>query len=211
MKTKSQSKPKPRSKAAKILFLKRSGAGKTAANRRRLRDVAKKHILVSALLLFVMAALGSYATVVAADLIPPKGDDINMDTYIRAAQAKRALDREAARQAALKASTFSPAPPAVAVPVTEGEPDQTGIASWYALGLRNPDARTCASTKFPRGTYLKVRDLRNSREVVCLVNDYGPQPGTKRVIDLSRGSYKALEWLGSGTMPVEIWVVSAPQ
>jgi rare lipoprotein A (peptidoglycan hydrolase) len=46
--------------------------------------------------------------------------------------------------------------------------------------------------------------------VVCLVNDYGPTPGTKRVIDLSRGAYSQLEGLGSGTMPVEVRRVDNP-
>jgi rare lipoprotein A (peptidoglycan hydrolase) len=94
-------------------------------------------------------------------------------------------------------------------PVNTGA-DQVGIASWYALGLRSPDAHTCASTKFPRGTYLSVRNLRNSKSVVCLVNDYGPEAWTKRAIDLSRGSFIVIEDLSRGTTPVEIKVVPPP-
>lgn len=94
-------------------------------------------------------------------------------------------------------------------PVITGA-DQVGTASWYALGLRSPDAHTCASTKFPRGTYLSVRNLRNNKTVVCLVNDYGPEAWTKRVIDLSRGSFIVIEDLSRGTTPVEIKVVPPP-
>lgn len=89
-------------------------------------------------------------------------------------------------------------------------PDQAGVASWYALGLPQPDALTCASTKFPRGTYLLVTSLRNARSVICRVNDYGPQPWTNRVIDLSRGSFRVIEDLSRGTVPVEVRVVPAP-
>lgn len=125
-------------------------------------------------------------TAMAASLIPPPGRDVNMEAYFRAARAK-----------AKATPSIKPA-------------DQIGKASWYALGLRSPDALTCASTTYPRGTYLQVTDLRNQAQVVCLVNDYGPAKFTGRVIDLSRGSYRALEGLGSGVMPVEIRVVDHP-
>jgi hypothetical protein len=91
-----------------------------------------------------------------------------------------------------------------------GGPAQAGRASWYAFGLPAPDALTCASRTFPRGTYLQVKDLRNSRTMICLVNDYGPEAWTGRILDLSRGSYSQLEGLGSGTMPIEIRVASGP-
>jgi len=88
--------------------------------------------------------------------------------------------------------------------------NQSGIASWYAIGLPNPDALTCASTKFGRGTYLQVTNLRNGKTVTCLVDDYGPASWTGRAIDLSRGSFRVIENLGSGTTPVQIRVVPPP-
>ncbi|HSX14293.1 MAG TPA: septal ring lytic transglycosylase RlpA family protein [Candidatus Saccharimonadales bacterium] len=88
--------------------------------------------------------------------------------------------------------------------------DQVGQASWYAIGLPQPDALTCASTKYGRGTYLQVKNKRNGRTVICLVNDYGPEAWTHRVIDLSRGSFRVIENLGSGTTPVEVRVVPPP-
>lgn len=95
-------------------------------------------------------------------------------------------------------------------PHPPGAPDQTGRGSWYALGLPAPDAITCASRTFPRGTYLQVKDLHSGRSVTCLVNDYGPEAWTGRVIDLSRGSFSQVDSLGVGTVPVEIRVVDAP-
>jgi hypothetical protein len=91
-----------------------------------------------------------------------------------------------------------------------GPPAQSGRGSWYALGLPQPDAFTCASRTFPRGTYLLVKNLRNSRTVVCRVNDYGPAAWTGRVVDLSRGSFNQVDSLGTGTIPVELRVASGP-
>jgi rare lipoprotein A len=87
---------------------------------------------------------------------------------------------------------------------------QSGRASWYAIGLPHPDALTCASRTYGRGTYLHVTNKNNGKSVTCLVNDYGPAFWTKRVIDLSRGSFRAIGNLGSGIIPVDIAVVGAP-
>ena len=103
------------------------------------------------------------------------------------------------------------APAPASTPKPPGSPDQTGRGSWYALGLPESDALTCASRTFPRGTYLSVKDLDSGRSVTCLVNDYGPAVWTGRVIDLSRGSFSQVDSLGRGTIPVEIRVVPQPQ
>ena len=91
-----------------------------------------------------------------------------------------------------------------------GPPAMTGRGSWYALGLPQPDALTCASRTFPRGTYLLVKDLYNGHTMVCRVNDYGPEVWTGRIIDLSRGSFTQIDNLGRGTIPVELRVASGP-
>ncbi len=91
-----------------------------------------------------------------------------------------------------------------------GAPAMSGRGSWYALGLPAPDALTCASRPFPRGTYLHVTNLRNRRTVVCRVNDYGPEAWTGRIIDLSRGSFSQIDNLGAGTAPVELRVAAGP-
>jgi rare lipoprotein A (peptidoglycan hydrolase) len=187
MKTKilSSSTKRLRGKAAKIVALRRSAAAKRHHHRRRTQRLAHQHFLVLSLSVLLVAATGSFVYALADNLIPPPGGNIDLDAYMRAAEANR--------------------------PPTVKPPDQTGRASWYALGLRSPDALTCASTTFPRGTYLEVTDLRNGNKVVCLVNDYGPAKWTNRAIDLSRGSYRQLEGLGSGTLPAEIRVVPGPQ
>ena len=190
MKTKTIAKPKPRSKAAKITLLKRSAAGKAVHHRRRLKRQAKIHLLAMLTVLFGVVTAGVSLATQVNNLVPPPGNTAQVDAYIQAAQAQTKALR--AQQAKSAARTQAPA--------------QIGAASWYALGLHSPDSLTCASRTFPRGTHLRVRDLRNGNEVICLVNDYGPAAGTNRVIDLSRGSYSQLEGLGSGTMPVEIWV-----
>lgn len=106
------------------------------------------------------------------------------------------------------------APVLAAAPTPEpahGAVAQAGRGSWYALGLPEPDALTCASRTFPRGTYLAVKDLNSGATVVCLVNDYGPAIWTGRVIDLSRGSFRQVDNLGVGTIPVQIRVATGPE
>lgn len=92
-----------------------------------------------------------------------------------------------------------------------GPAANTGRGSWYALGLPQPDALTCASRTYPRGTYLLVKNLYNNKTVICRVNDYGPEAWTGRIIDLSRGSFSQVENLGRGTIPVELRVASGPE
>ncbi|HEY6736219.1 MAG TPA: septal ring lytic transglycosylase RlpA family protein [Candidatus Saccharimonadia bacterium] len=86
----------------------------------------------------------------------------------------------------------------------------TGRGSWYAFGLPEPDALTCASRTYPRGTYLLVTNQYNNKSVVCRVNDYGPEAWTGRIIDLSRGSFSQVDNLSRGTIPVEIRIASSP-
>lgn len=95
-------------------------------------------------------------------------------------------------------------------PVANGPAANTGRGSWYALGLPAPDSLTCASRTYPRGTFLHVTNLYNGRTVICRVNDYGPEAWTGRIIDLSRGSFSAVDSLGRGTIPVELRVASGP-
>jgi rare lipoprotein A (peptidoglycan hydrolase) len=99
---------------------------------------------------------------------------------------------------------------AAPTPAAVSGPAMSGRASWYALGLPAPDSLTCASRTFPRGTYLQVTDMYNGATMVCLVNDYGPEAWTGRVLDLSRGSFNQLDSLGRGTIPVELRVAAGP-
>ena len=81
------------------------------------------------------------------------------------------------------------------------------VATWYAKGLRNPEALTAASRTFPRGTVLRVHHNRAWVDVV--VNDYGPEAWTNRDLDLSRGAFRKLAALGVGVLKVRIEVLSA--
>lgn len=101
----------------------------------------------------------------------------------------------------------TPTPQPARLAVATG-PADTGRASWYALGLPQPDALTCASRTYARGSRLEVTSLRSGRTIVCRVNDYGPEAWTGRIIDLSRGSFRALENLGMGTTPVRVRLVN---
>jgi rare lipoprotein A (peptidoglycan hydrolase) len=94
-------------------------------------------------------------------------------------------------------------------PAAPGQPNQSGRGSWYALGLPEPYAITCASRTFPRGSYLQVLDLESGKRVTCLVNDYGPEAWTNRVIDLSIGSFEQVDNPSRGTIPVQIYLVSS--
>lgn len=195
MSTSAAPKPKLRGKAArlaKIATLKRSAAAKRIHHRRRMQELARHHLRIAALLVAAFLWLVGIFMARAFQLVPPPAENIDMAVYERVAAAKLASDRAEAERKA------RPAPKPA---------NQIGKASWYALGLRAPDAMTCASTTFPRGTTLHVTNLRNGRQVTCLVNDYGPQPWTGKVIDLSRGAFRQIDSLGSGVAPVEIRVV----
>jgi rare lipoprotein A len=81
------------------------------------------------------------------------------------------------------------------------------IATWYARGLPNPEALTCASRVYPRGTRLRV--THKDRSVIVRVNDYGPtlqahQELGGRDIDLSLGAARVLGIVREGVAKVKI-------
>ncbi|MCM1109013.1 MAG: septal ring lytic transglycosylase RlpA family protein [Clostridium sp.] len=88
-----------------------------------------------------------------------------------------------------------------------------GRASYYSDQLHgrrmsngqryNRDSLTCAHLKFPLGTMLRVKNLRNGKEVVVKVTDRGPH--SKRfTIDLSKAAARQLDMLRAGHVQVEI-------
>jgi rare lipoprotein A len=99
---------------------------------------------------------------------------------------------------------------------------QRGIASWYGRrfhGRRTAsgevydmDGLTAAHPSLPFGTVVRVQSLVNGRTVDVRINDRGPHI-RRRIIDLSRGAAQALGLIesGSGTKPVSISVLRAPQ
>src|SRR6202795_2832141 len=96
------------------------------------------------------------------------------------------------------------------------QPYQVGTASWYGEFFDGkPTASgedfdmydmTAAHPTLPLGSYVRVTNLRNGREVVVKVNDRGPiVPG--RIIDLSYGAAQVLEFEHRGLQRVRLDVV----
>lgn len=77
---------------------------------------------------------------------------------------------------------------------------KVGIASWYA----HTGTMACASRMFPRGTWLRVTNRENGKQVFVVVNDYGPQRGTGKMIDLDSVAFKKLASLGKGVIEVKV-------
>lgn len=74
-----------------------------------------------------------------------------------------------------------------------------GGSSWY----RYRGCLCAASTMFPKGTYLRVTNLENGKQVIVKVNDYGPTlPG--RVIDLDAVAFKPLQPLSKGLFSARV-------
>ena len=86
------------------------------------------------------------------------------------------------------------------------EPDR-GLASWY----RQRGCLCAASTKYPRGTKLRVTHRRTKKFVDVVVNDYGPDPKRHpdRIIDLDITAFKLLASKRHGLIPVEVARVPA--
>ena len=90
---------------------------------------------------------------------------------------------------------------------------QKGNASYYADYFHgrtmsngqkyHRDSMTCAHLHYPLGTWLKVRNITNGKEVVVRVTDRGPY-SRKFVIDLSRAAARQLDIIHYGWRPVEI-------
>jgi rare lipoprotein A len=86
-----------------------------------------------------------------------------------------------------------------------------GVASWYGPGFHGKrtasgerfdmNELTAAHRTLPFGTRVRVRNVRNGREVVVRINDRGPQ-AMHRIIDLSRAAAVALDLLQAGEAPV---------
>lgn len=95
-----------------------------------------------------------------------------------------------------------------------------GIASWYgpdfhgrltANGeLYDMHAISAAHTTMPLPSYARVTNLDNGRSIIVRVNDRGPYVHS-RIIDLSIGSAKALDFYGQGLARVRVeYVGRAP-
>ncbi|QEE38110.1 septal ring lytic transglycosylase RlpA family protein [Methylobacterium sp. WL64] len=87
---------------------------------------------------------------------------------------------------------------------------QSGGASWYGSGHRtangerfNPNGLTAAHRSLPFGTRVRVENRRTGRSVVVRINDRGPFVHG-RIIDLSRGSARALGMGGTSYVSLQV-------
>ncbi len=90
---------------------------------------------------------------------------------------------------------------------------QRGLASWYGKDFHgkktsngeiyNMNEISAAHKTLPLGTYVRVRNVQNNKELDLRVNDRGPFVAG-RVIDLSKAAAKELGVYGPGTAPVEV-------
>ncbi|WP_244639666.1 septal ring lytic transglycosylase RlpA family protein [Aureimonas endophytica] len=85
-----------------------------------------------------------------------------------------------------------------------------GGASWYSLRSRtasgemmNPAAMTAAHKTLPLGSKVKVTNLKNNRSIIVTINDRGPFI-KGRMIDLSKGAARELDFVHSGVARVQI-------
>lgn len=92
-----------------------------------------------------------------------------------------------------------------------------GVASWYGTkfhGRKTSSGEpydlygmTAAHKSLPLPTYVKVKNLKNGKEVVVKVNDRGPFVDN-RLIDLSYAAAKKLGVYETGTAPVQIVAIN---
>jgi rare lipoprotein A len=97
---------------------------------------------------------------------------------------------------------------------------QRGLASWYgqgdgydgrltASGRRfDKNGMTAAHFDLPFGTRIRVRNLKNDRQVDLVVTDRFPSETLKkgRILDVSYGAAKKLRMVDEGVVPVELTV-----
>lgn len=91
-----------------------------------------------------------------------------------------------------------------------------GKASYYADKFENrktssgeiysADKLTAAHRELPFGTYLKVTNRKNLKQVIVKVNDRGPFV-SGRILDLSRSAAEELDMLRDGIAEVEIEII----
>ncbi|WP_430910886.1 septal ring lytic transglycosylase RlpA family protein [Methylobacterium sp. sgz302541] len=108
------------------------------------------------------------------------------------------------RNAALAIGSIA-AVTALSAPASAG-----GNASWYASGHRtasgerfNPNGLTAAHRSLPFGTRVLVQNKSNGRSVVVRINDRGPFVHG-RVIDLARGSARAIGMTGTSYVSLQV-------
>jgi rare lipoprotein A len=95
-------------------------------------------------------------------------------------------------------------------------PPECGKASFYGGAFHgrktangevyNKNSLTAAHRTLPMGTRVKVKNLKNGREVIVRINNRGPRI-KGRIIDLSTGAARELRMVDAGVVPVEVRVL----
>ena len=94
--------------------------------------------------------------------------------------------------------------------------EMVGKASFYgtesgrttANGERfDPDGISAAHWTLPFGTRVRVEDIATGKSIVVRINDRGPHPRLRRLIDLSRGAARQLGIISRGIANVRVTIV----
>jgi rare lipoprotein A len=114
---------------------------------------------------------------------------------------------------ASSASALSPAAPFSATAGAGQAYRETGVASWYGKdfqGRKTASGETfdmygmsAAHRTLPLGTVIRVTNLDNYKSITLKVNDRGPFV-INRVIELSYGAARELDFVARGTVAVKI-------
>ncbi len=88
----------------------------------------------------------------------------------------------------------------VGTKIKVGKVKKSGIASWY----RYTGKLTCASRIFPRGTWLRVTNNENGKQVIVEVRDFGPEKWTGRRIDLEAVAFERIAQLVKGLVNIKV-------
>ena len=96
----------------------------------------------------------------------------------------------------------------------------SGVASWYGAGDAgrptasgvpfDPGAMRIANKTLPFGTWVSIRNLRNGREAVAMVDDRGPFVDG-RILDATPAVAQQLGFYFDGTAPVQMSAVPVAQ
>ena len=103
---------------------------------------------------------------------------------------------------------------------------EEGLASWYGYESGrmtangeafNPNGLSAAHKYLPIPTFVKVTNLENGRSIIVRVNDRGPFPSPnnaqsgERIIDLSMGAAKRLDFSGKGLAQVRVEAIQGKE
>ncbi len=115
--------------------------------------------------------------------------------------------------------TWATAQRSTAKNATQNPAAQQGIASFYAAKFHgrlmangekyDKDKLTAASNRFPLGTWVKVSNLSNKKNVIVQITDR-MHPKNKRLIDLSNTAAKKLGFIKKGLTKVKVEVIKMP-